>query len=626
MGSNPTPLPSMGQAATIGKPYYRGIIDKLRSLYQANAPVGGVVDTTLGNLRALGGILGLDNPASAMGGPGLAMSGALGLKAEQMAPQIAGAAEEMAPKAEPFFSGLKKLAMEKLGPKVEGAQAINTLKKIAKSDEWAASKLEKALIPGVKYNKTDILQHIDENSPKLSDVILESHPYGHMSQTDWELAITRAEGRGDWDEVHRLTQAQEGLNAATGSGKGMAKFAEHVEPGGKNYKEMFVTAPPKKMEELPEGFELKGNPNARTPENAYMVTGPGPLSENRYAHGATPEDAMKTFQSYHGARQSPDYKLWKDGHGPYNDIENPIVRMRMNDRTGPNGEKILFLEEMQPPSKSNQEKMPPELIKRWREIGMKRAMTYAAENGYDKVAWTPGKMQADRYGLEKHIDEIFYNPQNKGFYAKDKIGRTIYDQVVEPEKLPEIVGEELAEKLMVKQKRTDYHLLPSDGEKGTGYEWMAVDNEGRPAHYFLDKKVADSWMNSAPNIIRGADLKVGGAGLKKVYDEDLPNVAKKLGATPETTRITFINGPSSDKEAFIKQQMRAWGQTREQAEAGWINNQNAFNKKVPSIDIKSMADKLKKGFAVFSVPATVAGISALEAKRLSEKSKGQAND
>ena len=37
---------------------------------------------------------------------------------------------------------------------------------------------------------------------------------------------------------------------------------------------------------------------------------------------------------------------------------------------------------------------------------MKRIIREAAEKGYDKVAWTPGSVQAERYDLSKHVRQI----------------------------------------------------------------------------------------------------------------------------------------------------------------------------------------------------------------------------
>ena len=41
--------------------------------------------------------------------------------------------------------------------------------------------------------------------------------------------------------------------------------------------------------------------------------------------------------------------------------------------------------------------------KNWHELAMKRMLRYAAENGYDKIAWTTGDQQADRYNLGRSL-------------------------------------------------------------------------------------------------------------------------------------------------------------------------------------------------------------------------------
>jgi hypothetical protein len=40
----------------------------------------------------------------------------------------------------------------------------------------------------------------------------------------------------------------------------------------------------------------------------------------------------------------------------------------------------------------------------WPELSLKRMIRYAAENGYDKIAWTPGEVQAERYDLSKQVE------------------------------------------------------------------------------------------------------------------------------------------------------------------------------------------------------------------------------
>ena len=77
------------------------------------------------------------------------------------------------------------------------------------------------------------------------------------------------------------------------------------------------------------------------------------------------------------------YTQWRDGHGSYRDVENPIVRIRYNTRTAPDGKKVMFIEEMQGPSDAEQEKMPKFIRERIYDIGLKRAMKIAADGGFD---------------------------------------------------------------------------------------------------------------------------------------------------------------------------------------------------------------------------------------------------
>ena len=180
----------------------------------------------------------------------------------------------------------------------------------------------------------------------------------------------------------------------------------------------------------------------------------------------------------------------------------------MNDRTGPNGEKILFVEEVQsdwhqkgrkqgykketsnldkeldfvesqldeltPKSKANldhivaggdRSNLPfpnigrdienfmdrrSELVsemakfrdgvpdaplkKNWHEMAMRRVIRMASEEGYDSIAWTPGKMQTDRYpgmpeerkpGLRDRYDKMIKNYVSKfGKKFDTKVGVT----------------------------------------------------------------------------------------------------------------------------------------------------------------------------------------------------------
>lgn len=338
-----------------------------------------------------------------------------------------------------WYSTLRRVAEDKLPNVASAEQVTNTLRKNVTHDEWKASKLEEILKPGTRVRKEDVIAQIDRNVPEFKDVVLE---------------------RGGPRELD-------------------TKFSTYQEPGGANYKELFVTAP-SIGREYPRVFE---DPNL---PGYWRVEGhPLPYPTKESAGLAS------------GASRRPS--TWLDGHPGYAEIENTIVRLRFNDRVDTQGKKILFIEEMQPPSPSEQAKMPPEFVKRWREIGMKRAIKYGVDGGYDKVAWTTGEMQANRYlkGVQDRVTGLEYDPGNEVLGYRRR-GKDKWEAIDVPKnRLSSYIGQELAEVLL---------------ESG---KYSKLDN--------IDATL------------------IGGAGLRRLYDLDLPNVAKKLGGKVESTTIKMID-------------------------------------------------------------------------------------
>jgi hypothetical protein len=138
--------------------------------------------------------------------------------------------------------------------------------------------------------------------------------------------------------------------------------------------------------------------------------------------------------------------------------------------------------------------------KNWHELAMKRVLDYAAENGYDSIAITPGAEQAKRYDLSKQVDHIDYRSSADGTFELG-IADINGDAVNLPktrytaEELPSLVGKEIAEK-----------MIKGEGQSGGGRM-----------------------------TLRGLDLQVGGEGMKGFYDKILPdylnNFGKQYGAS-----------------------------------------------------------------------------------------------
>lgn len=149
--------------------------------------------------------------------------------------------------------------------------------------------------------------------------------------------------------------------------------------------------------------------------------------------------------------------------------------------------------------------------KNWAELAFKRMLRLAAEEGYDRVAWTTGEQQADRYSIGgvvgsiavshnsdgKHIAILMKNGDVLG-YTLDENGTILYDEQ-KGMNISEVIGKELAVKVM-------------------------QSNDG--------------------DVISGDNLRIGGEGMKAFYDQMLPSFVKKYvkkwGATVEDVTLSNV--------------------------------------------------------------------------------------
>src|SRR5262249_13023719 len=128
----------------------------------------------------------------------------------------------------------------------------------------------------------------------------------------------------------------------------------------------------------------------------------------------------------------------------------------------------------------------------WPELVLKRMIRFAAENGYDQVAWTTGKTQAARYDLSKHVESIEY------------------------------------------RKSGDTYQVTVWSEDGTRV-WRATAATLQTIEATLGKELADKIANGEghhtegqPTQLAGFDLQIGGEGMKGFYDKILPATVNKL--------------------------------------------------------------------------------------------------
>lgn len=209
----------------------------------------------------------------------------------------------------------------------------------------------------------------------------------------------------------------------------------------------------------------------------------------------------------------------------------------------------------------------------WHELAIKKMLREAAEKGYDRLAWTTGDQQADRYDLSKHIGSIEYDMNSKTLIARNPEGRKVIEEEMEPnqKELARYIGEEPAKKLMDQiedhpgpvnedhlwSMYADYYQIREvpdpDDHDGARYA-VVFDGDREPletfdtetaAHRYIEDQIrfeVENYEHEPNPSIRGLDLKTGGEWAKALYDRAIPNFlksyAKKWGAKVGTTEVS----------------------------------------------------------------------------------------
>lgn len=145
--------------------------------------------------------------------------------------------------------------------------------------------------------------------------------------------------------------------------------------------------------------------------------------------------------------------------------------------------------------------------KAWSMLAMKRMIRYAAENGYDRIAWTTGEQQAERYKLSNHVDSVSAARVESGLYSIDvtKDGNLVAQKTLGQDELDGFIGRELADKIR------------------------------------NNKEVQSGFVTT----FSGQDLMVGGEGMNAFYDKMLPQFTNKYisryGAKVDYTDVKASN-------------------------------------------------------------------------------------
>ncbi len=236
--------------------------------------------------------------------------------------------------------------------------------------------------------------------------------------------------------------------------------------------------------------------------------------------------------------------------------------------------------------------------KTWPEFAFKRVLRYAAENGYDRVAWTTGEQQAERYDLSKQIARVTFDDNSTGgrglpdlqgppksgvLTAVDSQGREVISERVEPGEVENYIGKDAARKLFEREAR-------------------AADHAG---------------LGVRRREISGLDLKVGGEGMRGFYDAILPStvnkIVKRWGARVGEAEIPVSNAPGLEKY-----------EVRYDTATGWEVFDKETRRRVRKAHSREEAQEIARTYGAKMRGVVVHSIDITPAMRESVLGEGQA--
>jgi hypothetical protein len=399
--------------------------------------------------------------------------------------------------------------------------------------------------------REEIAAHFKERMPQIEETVLRDRKFKDVNEM--QAAHDAALERGDTAAANRITQDWEAQF------QGNTKFGQYTLPGGENYREVRLTlpegygAPQQVLDDLAAAKE-RASAASKAYTDALMaeLDGTSKLSPEAFAalekENSIASSRVKNFEKL--AKQP----AFQSSHWP--DAPNTVAHLRMADRTGPNGEKILHVEEIQSDwgQKGKKEgfkspkgldpdldvwansasKLSPEqydsLIERLRKrynVADANEENNIYANAIDQQtsgiphapyvtntqAWTDLALKrALREAAEGGYDKLVWTPgaeQAKRYDLSKQVGKIYYD--------PELAGGTLAAEGL----RPGQTILDKPNIKPENI----ADYIGKEA---AEKLLSQPRDPNGMHILEGNGLSMGGEGMKGYYDKIVPNQLSKL--------------------------------------------------------------------------------------------------
>ena len=441
---------------------------------------------------------------------------------------------------------IEALPQEKMTPE----QALGSFKKFpggVGEDELQYTGIKGILEQGQPVTKTSLLEQVRSNPLEITDVYKGDYSLNpeaiNFNQPAYDLTkkIDEAEAAEDWITVEKLEKQLD---------MGNPKYGRETLPGGSNYQELLMTLPVDNKMKLtspsPDGLQIELPASA--PYRSSHYDEPNILAHGRYNTRTIDGDKtlfIEEIQSdWHQAGRDKGYIYTKERQAAddaitakraeieqieieYEAAKQPIDLTSVNsiddlpmmtadeskiwDRRDKAINELAEIVNQRAKTSDGVPDAPYKSTDKWAGLTFNRMLKQAVDSGHDRIAWTSGQIQADRYDLSEKIgkievtDAIDLSKSGKG-------SGLIYNDNVRMTKMRDPDGGPVMDLAFNKEGK----ILQGDGK-------------GKNLSEVVGKELAEKLINSKGSVnFSGDDLSIGGEGMKEFYDKILPKISGKI--------------------------------------------------------------------------------------------------
>lgn len=399
---------------------------------------------------------------------------------------------------------------------------------IAIADELSVA-IERGLSPQIKddLNGTFVRRNLFLSADEPLNLARTIVGIGGMSAADNQKAqriIQPLLSDFDWDTVQALSLAkqdvrQERDDLLNQQGEGdETQFEQYTLPGGTNYREVLLTLPLKEGEP----FQSPHFPETNILTHLRLTDRTNKEGQKVLFIEEIQSDWMQAGRK-RGFKEQVDATNWTAKKGaPWRRPGGPANIYLVLDAEGKEvGSPVASSEqeaiELAAEIAENADAVPDAPFRKtWHELAFKRVLRFAAEEGYNVVAWTTGEQQADRFDLSQAVDALDWTTIGQRRAISLEGVKGVSDQTLE---------------ILVNTESGIVEVVDIGGREFEGKELADI----------VGKDIAEKILKNETGRLEGEGLKIGGQGMKAFYDRHIPNFArkylKKWGGTVGTTEI-----------------------------------------------------------------------------------------